>query len=283
MSAVKTYPPHLQNSAGPSGWNDTSCPAQNKPRTNVPLSLYLNKLLDPTLIVKPPESLQPTPAPEPVEAPAAPAPAVSAWQRAKSSATKTLRGAAARRQSRSDGPSPVMMPQAQARPAARRKTKTHTSTQKADNGRQKIMMALIPLLAIVLVLVIKKPLKVSPKVPVQNTNSAATTPAPITDVEIGWKIPPLYQPGERDPMRLAEPPAIAAIETTEELQPAPKRTRIELDVSGILYSQDRPAAIIDTQLVHEGEQISGATVKKIDKDGVEFEWNGQTWRQTVGQ
>jgi hypothetical protein len=282
MTEVRTQLPRPQNPGGvPPTWRDDSRPGQGKPRPNIPLNRYLNKLLDPTIIVKPPESVQPTPVQEQVEVPAQPAPAVSTWQRAKSSATKTLRAAAARRHSQSDGPSQAMIQPPKAKPVARVKTKAHTSTQAAGNGRQKAMMALIPVLAIALVIVVKNPLKVSPAVPVQNTLPADATPPVVANVDITWEIPALYQPGIRDPMKLPEPPATAAPETTDETEIVPKQTRIELVVSGILYSQDRPAAIIDTQLVHEGQQISGATVKKIEKDSVEFEWNGQTWKQTV--
>ncbi|MEN6333071.1 MAG: hypothetical protein ABFE01_02360, partial [Phycisphaerales bacterium] len=168
-----------------------------------------------------------------------------------------------------------------AKPAARPKTKTQRSTQAAGNGRQKIMMALIPALAIVLVIAVKNPLKVSPVIPVQNTQPADAAPPVVADVDIVWEIPALYQPGVRDPMKLPEPPVAATPEATEEPEVAPKQTRVELVLSGILFSLDRPAAIVDTQLVHEGQQISGATVKKIEKDSVEFEWNGQTWKQTV--
>jgi len=283
MSGVKTYPARPQNPGGtPPAWSDDSHPGQGKPRANIPLSLYLNKLLDPTIIVKPPESLQQPPVQELIEAPAPPAPSVSTWQRAKSGATKTLRAAAARRQSRTDGPSQVIMPTVK-KPAARAKTKARSSTQAAGNGRQKVMMALIPVLGIALVLAIKNPLKVSPVTPVQNAQTIEAAPPVVANVEIAWEIPPLYQPGVRDPMKLPEPPVAAAPEAVEEPEVAPKQTRIELVVSGILYSQDRPAAIVDTQLVHEGQQISGATVKKIEKDSVEFEWKGKTWKQTVDE
>jgi hypothetical protein len=118
---------------------------------------------------------------------------------------------------------------------------------------------------------------------VQNTQPAVAAPPAIASVEIAWEGPPLYPPDARDPMRLPEPSVTSTPAETDKPEVAPKQTRIELVVSGILYSSDRPAAIVDTQLVHEGQQISGATVKKIERDGVEFEWNGQTWKQTVGK
>jgi len=281
MNDSRTYPPGSEDSGVPPARSDEGRPGQEEPKSNQPLNWNLDKLLDTALVIKPVESAQPMPAREPVKPTAATTPAVSTWQRAKSSATKTLRAAAARRQSRSDGPSAITMPQVQSKPPAKLKTKARTSTQKDDNGRQKIMMALIPVLATALVLAIKNPLKVSPAAATQNTQPAVATPAPVVDVEIAWEIPSLYQPGERDPMHPVESPENATPETPDQIETSPKQTRIQLVVSGILYSPDRPAAIVDTQLVHEGQQISGATVKKIEKNGVEFEWNGQTWRQAV--
>jgi hypothetical protein len=50
-----------------------------------------------------------------------------------------------------------------------------------------------------------------------------------------------------------------------------------------LHSADKPAAIVDTQVVHEGQRVSGATVEKIDRDGVQFERNGRRWKQTINK
>jgi len=59
-------------------------------------------------------------------------------------------------------------------------------------------------------------------------------------------------------------------------------TKIEnLSVKGIVYDKDKPAAIIGTQIVHEGDRISGATVVKITKNSVEFEMNGKKWTQNI--
>jgi type II secretory pathway component PulC len=52
-------------------------------------------------------------------------------------------------------------------------------------------------------------------------------------------------------------------------------------VKGILYSDDKPSAIIDTQIVHEGDKIYGATVVKINKDSVEFEIEGKKEKKGV--
>lgn len=52
-------------------------------------------------------------------------------------------------------------------------------------------------------------------------------------------------------------------------------------VTGILYSNDRPAAIIGYRIVHEGETIRDVEVVKIHKDKVEFEKDGRRWTQTI--
>jgi len=52
-------------------------------------------------------------------------------------------------------------------------------------------------------------------------------------------------------------------------------------LTGILYTKDHSSAVIDGQIVHEGDTINGAKVIKIHEDKVEFESAGQTWTQQV--
>jgi hypothetical protein len=54
-------------------------------------------------------------------------------------------------------------------------------------------------------------------------------------------------------------------------------------VTGIVYSADKPSAIIDRKIVHEGDVIYGATVVKIYRDGVKFSKKGKNWEQKVRQ
>jgi|GEM_PF-1552632 len=279
MMGVKTHPVREEIlSPAPSSPSNASHPGEGRLRPNVPLSLYLNKLLDPN--VRPQEQPPQPSMQEQANAPAETPPVETAWRRAKSSAARTLRPASPRRQGETNGRSRAERRTVKARPLSRRKSKTRTSTASAGNGRQKIMMALVPVLGATLVFLMKNPLKVSPVAPVQTVQPATVAPVAAADVEIAWEIPPLYQSGARDPMRLPTPPLVPS-PTVEESAAAPVQTRVELVVTGILYSEDRPAAIIDTQLVHEGQQISGATVTRIVRDGVEFERNGQTWKQVV--
>jgi len=54
-----------------------------------------------------------------------------------------------------------------------------------------------------------------------------------------------------------------------------------LSVSAILYAEDNPSAVINTQIVHEGDWVGSARVAKIYPGKVEFEQNGKTWTQTT--
>jgi len=64
---------------------------------------------------------------------------------------------------------------------------------------------------------------------------------------------------------------------------APAQNQPNLLVKGIVWSPDRPAALIGDQIVREGGSVSGARVTKITKDTVEFEMNGITWQQGVSR
>ncbi|MHC4104580.1 MAG: hypothetical protein ACYSR9_06540, partial [Planctomycetota bacterium] len=77
----------------------------------------------------------------------------------------------------------------------------------------------------------------------------------------------------RDPMQLG--PVMTGTNKTETNELA------KLIVSGILCSEDKSSAIIGNRIVHEGDQIQGANIIKINKEGVEFEMNGKKWTQKV--
>jgi hypothetical protein len=65
------------------------------------------------------------------------------------------------------------------------------------------------------------------------------------------------------------------------LKPEPEATHGV--ITGILYSADKPSAIVDRTIVHNGDSIYGVAVIKIYKDKVEFEKNGKKWEQKVQQ
>jgi len=54
-------------------------------------------------------------------------------------------------------------------------------------------------------------------------------------------------------------------------------------VTGILLSEDNSSAVIDEQLVSQGDLIYGVKIVEIEEDSVEFEKNGITWTQKIRQ
>ncbi len=52
-------------------------------------------------------------------------------------------------------------------------------------------------------------------------------------------------------------------------------------VNGILYSEDKPSAVIGSQIVREGDTLRYFNVVKIYRDKVEFEKDGKRWTQSI--
>jgi thioredoxin 1 len=52
-------------------------------------------------------------------------------------------------------------------------------------------------------------------------------------------------------------------------------------LSGILYAEDRPSALINGKIAYEGDLIEGVKVVEILKDKVEFESSGVRWSQSL--
>jgi hypothetical protein len=154
-------------------------------------------------------------------------------------------------------------------------------SERTGAGRQKLMTTMIPALVILMVVVLRHPLGARPTLKAAGAQPSETARPVVTDVPIAWEIPSPYEPSGRDPMKGTRSPVVAVESAGTAVVPA--APVVELVVTGILYSKDNPAAIVDTQVVHEGQQISGATVERIDKDGIQFERNGRRWKQTVTQ
>lgn len=140
-----------------------------------------------------------------------------------------------------------------------------------DVKRQKMMAVLIPVLFIILIFVFSRVLR---------TPSRAKAAPPVSKLlkavavsnnsnnERGWQIPAPYPTTLRDPMQFGSVTATQA-------------GTGGLVVKGIVYSEDKPAAVIGTQIVGEGEKVLGATVVKINEGSVEFEMKGKKWTQKV--
>ncbi|MBA7657774.1 hypothetical protein ES703_65716 [subsurface metagenome] len=89
--------------------------------------------------------------------------------------------------------------------------------------------------------------------------------------KIDWQIPALYPATLRDPMQFGSVIRHGRTQTGTG----------RLVVKGIVYSEDKPAVVIGTEIVREGDKVLGATIVKINKNSVEFEMNGKKWTQKV--
>lgn len=192
-------------------------------------------------------------------------------------------------------PAPAAKPPAQPKPQPAQKpkttlTKTAVSKQQpsliakaksffeslqdgTEEARQKKMAVLVAILSVVMAVVLFSVLhepKKSQANPATDTADTQNTTQPRTS-KISWTAPEIYPDTLRDPMRYT--PAATADPTTTQLD--------QLVVTGIVFSQTNPSAIISGSIVNQGEQVMGVTVVKINKESVEFEKDGKTWTQPV--
>ena len=74
------------------------------------------------------------------------------------------------------------------------------------------------------------------------------------------------------------PGAVRSSETSQAIEPAETGGLV---VKGIVFSANKPSAIINNQIYSEGQTVNGATISKITKESVEFEANEKRWSQFV--
>jgi hypothetical protein len=87
-------------------------------------------------------------------------------------------------------------------------------------------------------------------------------------------VPPVVSPPVAAPTP-APPPPVA--------KPAPVAWPVDLSVSAIFFSQTNPRAMINGNLYEVGDAIQGIVVKKIEKDKVTVEWEGQSKILMIGE
>jgi len=140
----------------------------------------------------------------------------------------------------------------------------------AGTPRQKAMAILAPILFIVLIWVVGRAFNTAPTKTVK-AGTFDLKPIPAAPVKDKWLAPEKYPADLRDPMQYS-------------LEPSATGRRHGYDkiiVRGIVYSDDRPTAIIGSEIVGVGGEIYGTTVTKINVDSVEFKMNDNIWTQTV--
>jgi len=150
------------------------------------------------------------------------------------------------------------------------KNKLFAQVPGVNTAKQKTMAMLVPILSIALIVVLVKVFIPSVSETHGFTKLGPTNIVAPSDKKNDWQIPDPYPTTLRDPMQF------------NVVTPAPGKVgAAELVVRGTVYSDDNPMALVGTQIVREGDQVSGATVIKINEHNVEFEMNGKRWKQKV--
>jgi hypothetical protein len=147
------------------------------------------------------------------------------------------------------------------------KCKLFGSKPGVSGTRQKTMAVMVPLLLIVFVFNFGRLIIAPSQKTKKNSTVTQADPQAKSENEIKWTVPKPYPQQLRDPMKQAS-------------SMKSQSSSGELTVKGIVFS-DSPSAVIDGQIVHEGDVIIGATVLKINEGSVEFEKDGKKWKQTV--
>ena len=156
-------------------------------------------------------------------------------------------------------------------------TKLLTPKSGTSPMKQKVMVVMIPVLFIFLLIFVFKGGVFGTSANNVNAgeeNSSGVASAAL-NTQIEWKIPEPYPATTlRDPMRLGS--------VGRKTDQSGSGSSAKIKVKGILYSEDgSSSAIIDNRIVHEGDQIRGVNIIKINKENVEFESNGETWTLEV--
>ncbi len=159
------------------------------------------------------------------------------------------------------------------------KDKLFTPKPGVSPARQKATVILIPVLAVVLIFIVRQVFWSAPKkIKGADNDASVVQKSAKSGSEIEWKIPEPYPSTLRDPMYLV-------ISNTEKKKPETinNETEITIAVKGVLFSEDNPAALIGNKIVHVGDVVSGAEIINIGRDSVTFEINGRRWKENVRQ
>jgi type II secretory pathway component PulC len=152
--------------------------------------------------------------------------------------------------------------------------------------KQKKMAALVGVLSVVFVTMSYRVLSQSTSIPATSLAASTKLINKVTEPPqqlVAWRRPPVWKNITRDLMKAGKS---GRIRSKSELQgsesgdsPAPVAMAnlaiVSPAISGIVYSKDRPSAIINGKLIHEGDTIAGAKIIKINRKHVVFEINGK--------
>jgi hypothetical protein len=164
------------------------------------------------------------------------------------------------------------------------KDKLFTPKPGVSPTKQKAMVIMMPILAIIMIFVFRQVLSKAP----QKTKGTEIddTPAAASNAdsgnEIDWQIPEPITIITRDPTQLPdESNTLNGGENAEQNGTANGQNHGVIMIRDIVFSHDKPSAVIGSQIVYVGDKINGAIIMKINKDSIEFEKNGEKWEQNV--
>lgn len=148
--------------------------------------------------------------------------------------------------------------------------------------RQKAMVIMVPILAIIMIFAFRQVLSKAPN----QTEGAGTDDIPIvsntdTGHEIDWKIPEPITVIEKDPINPPNENDNQNPEQVEQIETTGQDESETIIVRDIVYSKDKPSAVIGSKIVYVGDVINGITIVRIDRDIVEFEKDGERWEQNM--
>lgn len=155
----------------------------------------------------------------------------------------------------------------------------------AGERRRKTTMVLMVALFVVLILVLtatfnRKIAKKKVSGALEQATATAEATAASGDVQIDWEIPPKYPETLRDPMETTWAQDPETGEWVEDpvvvIEDGKQQTLIDVGIAlrSILWAESGRSIVIGNKILYEGDEILGVTVKKINKDSVEFEKNG---------
>jgi len=145
--------------------------------------------------------------------------------------------------------------------------------------RQKAMVVLVPILAIVMIFVFRQVLSTSPRKTKGATEDETLVAAGAkSGQDIDWQIPDPLPETMRDPIKLADPSSANGAEPNGA---AAEPTAGDIDVRDIIFSKDKPSAFVNGRIVYVGDKIHDATVVRINRDGIELEKDGKKWVQNI--
>lgn len=102
--------------------------------------------------------------------------------------------------------------------------------------------------------------------------------APPKPIAIEWQIPDSLPATIRDPMGF---PTAGSIHLSDAAATQTDVSQEFIKVSGIVFSEDNPSAIINGQVVYRGQKIGNITVTNITKTEIQFKSADRTWSQKV--